>query len=233
MKEKWKKSDICWLICAIIVVLLSIIYKHILTADKITIFVLASDISAILGVIYVILIAKQVRNAYLFGIGNVILYALAVYSNGLYISAGYNLLYSFPVMVYGYIHWKKLEKTGASNVKTLSVKSRIYGTCFMAIAVVILAFVSYKIFNGSNVMMDSIVSVCTCVATFLLTQKYIEQWVLFIVANFMGIVLFFPSGITNISNINLFFMWCVYFANSIYGYITWKKSITKNNDLKG
>lgn len=230
MREKWRKFDIVWLSLAIVIVLFSIIYKHIAILDKLTPVVIASDVAAVLGAIYVVLTIKQTRKAYLFGIGNVILYAFAVYNNGLYISAGYNLLYSFPVMVYGYIHWKKLEETQNDDVKRLSFKARIFGVCLMLGAVIGLAFVSDKFFSGTNVWMDSIVSVCTCVATFLLTQKYIEQWILFIVADFMGVILFFPKGVNDIGNINLFFMWCVYFVNSIYGYAMWRKCLVKTKD---
>ncbi len=157
-----------------------------------------------------------------------ILYALAVYGNGLYISAAYNILYSGPVLIYGYIHWGKMENSGADGVKEFGVIGKIMGVILMAIAVIVLALFSEKILGGTNVWMDSIVSVCVCVATFLLTQKYIEQWLLFVVSNFLGIVLFFPKNFGDMENIDLFTMWFVYFINAIYGYVTWKKSLRKD-----
>ena len=226
--EKWKKGDILWLVIAILLVLGSIVYKHIAVLNMVTPFVIASDIAALFGVTYVILVAKQDRRAYLFGIVNVILYALAVYGNGLYISAAYNILYSFPVLIYGYIHWGKMENSGDNGVKEFGVVGKIMGVLLMAIAVIGLALFSEKVLGGTNVWMDSIVSVCVCVATFLLTQKYIEQWLLFVISNFLGIVLFFPKNFSDMGNIDLFTMWFVYFINSIYGYVTWKKSLRKD-----
>lgn len=226
--EKWKKGDILWLVIAILLVLGSIVYKHIAVLNTVTPFVIASDIAALFGVTYVILVAKQDRRAYLFGIVNVILYALAVYGNGLYISAAYNILYSFPVLIYGYIHWGKMENSGDNGVKEFGVVGKIVGVLLMAIAVIGLALFSEKVLGGTNVWMDSIVSVCVCVATFLLTQKYIEQWLLFVISNFLGIVLFFPKNFSDMGNIDLFTMWFVYFINSIYGYVTWKKSLRKD-----
>jgi len=109
MKKHWNKLEIAWLILGVFIVIGAIIYKHLIirdfTADLF--FVLASDISAICGVIYVIGIAKQEKTAYIFGMANVLLYALVVYNKGLYLSATYNILYSFPMYIYGYIYWAK------------------------------------------------------------------------------------------------------------------------------
>jgi len=227
MNKKWDRFGIAWLITALITVLAAIVYKHITVADDVTpiFFAIASDLSAVFGVIYVICAAKQERKAYLFGIANVILYALAVYNKGLYISAGYNLLYSFPVLIYGYIYWGKLEESGDLGVRSFSIKKKLIGIGLMTFAVIGLALFSERFLGGSNVWLDSVVSVCVCVATFLLARKYIEQWLLFVISNFMGIILFFPKSFSDMGSIDLFAMWVVYFINSVYGYVSWKKSL--------
>jgi len=225
MSKKWSIGEKTWLIIAILSVLTAIIYKHLSVVDNITPFIIASDLSAIFGVIYVICAAKQERKAYLFGIANVILYALAVYSKGLYISAAYNLLYSFPVMIYGYKYWGKIENEEGNGVKEFALKQRIIGIILMAIAVACLAMFSKTFLGGTNVWMDALVSVLVCVATFLLAKKYVEQWLLFIISNFIGIILFFPNSFEDMVSIDLFVMWVVYFINSFYGYIAWKRSL--------
>jgi len=229
MNKKWDRFGIIWLILALVIVFGAIVYKHFVVVDNITpiVFTIVSDLSAIFGVIYVICAARQERKAYLFGIANVILYAVAVYNKGLYISAGYNLLYSFPVLIYGYIYWGRLEESGDTNVRQFSFKQKLVGVILMSIAVIGLALFSEKFLGGTNAWLDSIVSVCVCVATFLLAKKYIEQWWLFIVSNFMGIILFFPKSLADMGSIDLFAMWCVYFINSIYGYISWRKSLQR------
>ena len=230
MVNKWKKGEIAWLVFALFVVIGTIVYKHFIVKDM-GLYSIVSDVSAILGVIYVILIAKQERKAYLFGMGNVFLYAIAVNKKGLYISTLYNLLYSLPILIYGYIHWGKLEKDNNDNVKEFSLRERILGVLLMVVTVIGFATFSKQILGGENVLADSITSVCVCVAMFLLTQKYIEQWLLFIVSNFMGMILFLPRSFEDVNNIDLFAMWTIYFINSIYGYISWKKAIVKNNNI--
>lgn len=225
MEKSWRKCDIAWFVVAVTITLVSIIYKHIIVVGSMTPVALVSDISAIFGVIYVILIANQERKAYFFGMGNAILYAIAVYNKGLYLSAAYNLLYSFPVLIYGYVYWGKLSEKNDSKVKSFSISKRTFGTFLMIIFIICLALFSENVLNGTNAWNDSIVSVCVCVATFLMAKKYIEQWFLFTVSNLMGMILFFPKSSADFASIDLFVMWSVYFFNSIYGYILWKKSL--------
>jgi len=229
MKKHWNKLEIAWLILGVFIVIGAIIYKHLIirdfTADLF--FVLASDISAICGVIYVIGIAKQEKTAYIFGMANVLLYALVVYNKGLYLSATYNLFYSFPIYIYGYMYWSKLENKEDSGVKEFSTKQRILLVIGIIALVSAFAFISNNLLGGNNAIVDSIVSVLVCVATFLVAKKYIEQWVLFMISNFMGIILFLPNGTHGMESIDLLAMWSVYFINSIYGYFAWKSGTKK------
>ena len=231
MNKKWNRFGIVWLVIALVIIISTIIYKHIAIVDNSTslFFTIASDLSAIFGVVYVICAARQERKAYPFGMANVILYALAVYNKGLYISAGYNLLYSLPVLIYGYIYWGKLEKKGDTKVRQFTFKQKILGIFLMVAAIIGLALFSEKFLDGTNVWMDSVTSVFVCVAAFLMARKHIEQWILFIIANFMGVILFFPKSFADMVSIDLFAMWVVYFINSIYGYISWKKSLKGEN----
>lgn len=229
LKNRWNKYEIAWLLLAVILIIGSIIFKHLNISDfsENAFVILASDFSAIFGVIYVICIAKQEKIAYLFGVANVLLYAIAVYDKGLYLSATYNLFYSFPVLIYGYIYWSKLDSKGKNDVKEFSIKQRIFGILAMFVGIFVFAFVSKEFFGGNDSLVDSMVSVCVCVATFLMARKHIEQWALFVVSNFMGIILFLPKSFDDVANIDLFVMWSVYFVNSIFGWASWKKSLVK------
>ena len=229
MMKRWNKLEAAWLFLGVFIVIGAIIYKHLIVKDFSTnlFFVLASDISAICGVIYVIGIAKQEKKAYLFGMANVLLYALVVYNKGLYLSTTYNLFYSFPIYIYGYIYWSRLENDEDLGVKEFSLKQRLLLVVGIIVMVFALAFVSNNLLGGNKAVVDSIVSVLVCVATFLVAKKYIEQWVLFMISNFMGIILFLPNGTHGMESIDLLAMWSVYFINSIYGYFAWKRGAKK------
>lgn len=227
MGTKWSKVDKVWLIFSILLIIFASIYKFLFVINENSNIILEimSCVVAVCGVIYVLGIAKQTRYAYFFGISNVILYSIVCYSKGLYISSLYNMFYSFPVMVYGYINWRSVKDN--FKVKILSNGKRIALAIGMFFAVCAFAVVSKNILNGSNVLLDAIVSVSACVATFLMAKRYIEQWHLFIVANFFGVIMFLIINLGNMMDVELLMMWSIYLVNSIYGMIEWKKTLDK------
>lgn len=227
MGTEWSKFDKIWLFFSILLIIFATIYKFLFIINENSNIVLEimSCIVAVCGVTYVLGIAKQARYAYFFGISNVILYSIVCYSKGLYISSLYNIFYSFPVMVYGYINWRSVKDS--FKVKVFSNRKRIILAISMIFAVFAFAFISKNIFGGSNVLLDAIVSVCACVATFLMAKRYIEQWHLFIIANFFGVILFLVINFGNMMNVELLMMWSIYLVNSIYGMKEWKKTLNK------
>lgn len=227
MGTRWSKYDKLWLVFSILLIILASVYKFLFVINESSNIILEimSCIVAILGVTYVLGIAKQTRYAYFFGIGNVILYAIVCYTKGLYISSMYNLFYSFPVMIYGFINWGRSK--GNFEVKSFSNKQRVFLTIGMFLAIGIFAFISKNIFNGSNVLLDAIVSVSVCVATFLMAKRYIEQWVLFIIANFFGVIMFVVINFEKMNDVELLIMWIIYLINSVYGMIEWKKTLNR------
>ena len=231
MATKWSKYDKLWLCFSILLIICASIYKFLFIVDETSnlIIEVISSVLAVFGVTYVFGIAKQTRIAYFFGIGNVILYAIVCQTKGLYLSSLYNLFYSFPIMVYGYINWGRTKSNEEFNVKSFSKRQRGFLVVGMIFAVGIFAFISNKLFNGSNVILDSVVSVSVCVATFLMAKKYIEQWVLFIIANFFGVIMFVAINFNNMHDVELLLMWSIYLINSIYGMFAWRKTLNKKD----
>lgn len=221
---KWRIGEKVWLIASLCIILAGVCLRNLYFGFDVErwSFTIASDLAALFGVTYVFCIAKQARIAYLFGILNVLLYAFVMFNKSIYISAIYNLFYSFPVLIYGFFYWGKAENGG---VKSLAKKQKIFIVCLCGILIVGLALLSKFVFSGKNVILDSIVSVSVCVATFLMAKKYVEQWILFIVANFFGVLLFVQVNFQSMANIELLMMWCIYLINSIYGAICWRKEI--------
>lgn len=231
MGTKWSKYDKLWLIISILLIVLASCYKFLFIIDENSniLVEVMSAVLAVFGVTYVFGIAKQTRIAYFFGIGNVILYSIVCYTKGLYISSLYNILYSFPVMIYGYINWGRVGKDNELDVKAFSTKTRVILGALMVIAVGIFAFISKKLFGGSNVILDATVSVSVCVATFLMAKKYIEQWYLFIIANFFGVIMFVTINFGNMNDVELLLMWSIYLINSFYGMFAWRKTFKEKD----
>ncbi|MBP3284114.1 MAG: nicotinamide mononucleotide transporter [Clostridia bacterium] len=228
-KMKWKRMEKIWLIASLLIILAGILVRNLYLGFDISkwYYTVASDLAALFGVTYVFCIAKQERFAYLFGVLNVILYAFVMFQKSIYISAAYNILYSLPVLIYGFIYWGKVQDSQNSGVKYLTRPQKIFTFCLCVVLMVGFALLSKFVLKGENVVLDAIVSVSACVATFLMAKKYMEQWILFIIANFFGVLLFLQVNFHDVSNIELLLMWCIYFVNSIYGAVHWKNNYGK------
>lgn len=203
---KWK---IYFLICVITVIICSIIQKN-------SFFML---ISSVCGVIYVLLNAKGIKYSFLFGIVNALTYGVMLITGKMYGSACYNLLYVLPMLIYGYFKVSK-EKEFKTNRLDNNVRTYITG---VFVTLVIGISIILKIFGGSLVILDSISTIGGFLAVFLLSNRYIEQWPVFILVNIAGVITWTILTIENMLNLPMLLTWIIYTINSIYGQITWIK----------
>ena len=101
----WKAYDVIWLGLATAVILgLSIYWK-----DSII-----SALAALTGVWCVILTGKGKRSSFIFGVFNVVFYAVIAWQAKYYGEVMLNLIYYFPMNFVGWFIWKKHmnEETG-------------------------------------------------------------------------------------------------------------------------
>ena len=77
--------------------------------------------------------------------------------------------------------------------------------------------------GGNQVILDSITSVLGYIGIYLMSNKYIEQWSVWIIANLSNVILWIMLTIENMTNLPVFLMWMIYFINSVYGYLLWRK----------
>ena len=114
----WKPFDIMWLSLATAVILgLSIYWK-----DN-----WISLTAALTGVWCVILTGKGKRSSFIFGLVNVIFYAIIAFEAKYYGEVMLNVLYYLPMNFVGWFAWKKHmnDKTGEVVKKRLKLKSII------------------------------------------------------------------------------------------------------------
>lgn len=180
---------------------------------------LISIITSICGIIYVFLIGKMKKQAYIFGIINVLLYAYIMYNKNLYLNVIYNALYSAPLMIYGYYNWSKIKEKKVFELSKIK-KLGLYLFTFV-MTVIIGLIIIYR--NTSIQYFDYITSILGVLGIYLMTKKYKEQWLIWNVCNIANVIFWviLVDGHTN--NINILIMWIIYSINSIYGTIKWRK----------
>ena len=180
------------------------------------------SITSITGVIYSLLVTKNTKYAFIFGIINVANYGYILFTENIYGGLIYNVLYSLPMLIWGYINWCKKSKLKNSGIKKMNKKTKIIS--FILVLIVICAC-SYTLnmLSSNNYILDSISTILGYVGIYLMTNKYIEQWNVWVICNLVNLILWISLTINDLSNIPVVIMWFIYFINSLYGYITWNK----------
>lgn len=191
-------------------------------------------LSAVTGVISVVLCAKGRVSNYVFGMVYVTAYAYVAFQNKLYGEVMMNLLYYVPMNVIGFVTWTKLAKKKAESaqtgdvskdVETRHMSSKQRWMTFVIAVVVILAYWQLLKFMGGNLaLIDSCSTIVSIIAMYLQVMRYTESWIMWIFTNLISIVLWLTAMLTQDSNnITMLLMWSAYLVNSTYGYINWKK----------
>jgi nicotinamide mononucleotide transporter len=199
-------------------------------------FSLLGAVAGVTGLACNVLCAKRNIFNYFFGLINVSLYAYISLRNKIYGDFVLNAFYYFPMQFIGFFSWMK--KRGGTdeegnkdetvvNTLRMSWTYRIYLILACTILVVACGFV-LKAINDPQPFKDSATTVLSVIAMILMVMTYMEQWAIWIFVNalsiIMWVVVYMRGGE---ASAEMVIMWLFYLANSINGYIVWRKAAEK------
>lgn len=216
----WKPFDVVWMGIATAVILgLSLYWKD--TA--------VSLFAALTGVWCVILTGKGKRSSFLFGLVNVILYAIVAFEAKYYGEVMLNVLYYLPMNFVGWFAWKKHmdEAKGEVVKERLTLKKSLVLYAVTAAAIFGYGWILQKI-GGSLPYIDSMSTVISVVAQILSIRRLTEQWVLWIVVDVVTVIMWavhFAQGGETIATLA---MWSIYLINAFIMFFRWYQE-SKNN----
>lgn len=182
-------------------------------------------LSAVSGVICVVLVAERKLTNFFWGLINCSLYGLTSYYSSFYGDMALNWLLYVPFQIAGLLAWYK-----HSNGNDEVIAKRLGGRNLMwvVLAVLFAWAVGTGILvwvGGSHPYADSANVVLSIAATVLMWGRYREQWACWILVNLSGILMwglkaYYGDGVGDPALL----MWVAFLANSIYGYWTWSKA---------
>ena len=173
--------------------------------------------AALLGVAYVILAAKESLWTWVFGFASTLIYTIIFWEGALLSSSLLNFYYML-MAVYGFYAWRKstedeeLKITSYSFLKNL--KFIVIGLLFS----IVVGYLSSTYTDAKLAYMDAFVLIFSVMATWMLTQKVLENWLYWLIIDSVAIVLYWNTGY--LATVMLF---VVYIILGLYAYLTWKK----------
>ncbi len=184
-------------------------------------------LASILGLLFIYLEIKENKWLWLVGVISPLLYIYVFFNEKLYATMTLQFYY-MVISVYGWFMWTRNKNT--SNNKTLDINhlTPSLGLKLLIINLIIFTLVSFiliKYTDASQPYLDALASSLSIVAYWMLTQKILEQWLVWLVADTISMGLYIYKGLYPTSI--LFFVYC---SLAIIGYIKWKKSMEKKHE---
>ena len=217
----WKAFDVIWFLVATAVILgLSIYWKD----------TWISLVAAVTGTWCVILTGKGKRSSFIFGLINVIFYAIVAFDAKYYGEVMLNLFYYFPMNFVGWFVWKKHmdEQKGEVIKVRLPLKKSMIVYGVTAAAIFIYGYILERL-GGNLPYVDSMSTVISVVAQVLSIKRLMEQWVLWIVVDVVTVIMWavhFAQGGETVATLA---MWAVYLINAVIMFIRWYRE-AKDSD---
>ena len=215
----WKAFDIIWLCIATIVIAALSVYWR----DN-----WLSVIASLTGVWCVILTGKGKRSSFIFGLINVVFYAIVAFRARYYGEVMLNALYYLPMNFVGWFAWKKHmdEATGEVVKEKLSLKKSAIIYTLTALAIVLYGFI-LKALGGNLPFIDSMSTVVSVVAQILSIRRLVEQWVLWIVVDVVTVIMWAVNFARGGEDIATLAMWSIYLINAFIMFARWYKEAKK------
>lgn len=206
-------------ILMIIAIMLAVIPAIITKADILQIIASTS------GIIYVFNVVAENKYGQFFGVLNSLLNAILMYSNGVYGTFLYNMVYCIPIQVYTFFTWGK-DKFGKDRtvISRYNNRQRILIIFITTIAVASYTYIATKL-NVQFAFVDGICIILGILGLYMTSRKKIEQWLCYIVTNIAMLVLWTIKCVENINNIPMTIMCIIFMLNNIYGWSVWRKKL--------
>jgi nicotinamide mononucleotide transporter len=183
--------------------------------------------AAVVSITYVILSIKQIKWLWWFGLASAVLYALVYLRSGFYAGMGLQVYYA-GISIYGWFHWKRSSRNPGEKsvfpVKNLNLKTGI----LVLSAFLVLWFAIYLLLvkgtDSTIPVWDSLFSAGGIVATWMLSQKIIQHWFLWMVIDSLSIGVYLGQGLYATS-----VLFGMYIITATIGYFEWRKSMKKEH----
>lgn len=185
-------------------------------------------IGAVIGLAYLYLEYKA--NVWLWPVGIVMsLFYVIIFFHGKFYADAAVYLYYIGANAYGLFLWTRSRKQSIEKNVTkdeLAIThvpaNRILPIGLITIVLWMVLYGILKTVTDSPIPLgDAFTTAVSIVATWMLAQKYLEQWMLWIVVNLVSSILYFWKGLypTGV-------LFIVYVIVAVLGYFRWKKLMT-------
>lgn len=177
-------------------------------------------IGAVLGVLNVWLIQRRSMWNYPFGIAMVVAYFYVFKEYGLY-SDMYLQVFYFVVQFYGLWNWwNNRDGDGLVETEWMTARARWVAAACTIVGIAALGTFTATLQGVQAPYWDATVAGLSVAAQFLLSRRWIENWLLWITVDLIAIPLYFSRDLTYTAGLYVIFL-----GLATYGFYSWGRTV--------
>ncbi|MEQ8908244.1 MAG: nicotinamide riboside transporter PnuC [Vicingaceae bacterium] len=175
-------------------------------------------IAVLTALIYVYFASKGNRVCFFFGLISSAIYIYIATDLKYYFDSLINAYYVI-MSVYGWFSWKSSR---LSELEVKSMPKSQFGILILTGITIslFLGFASYKLTDAQLPFWDAITTVFSLIATWLVVKKVLQNWLIWIVVDFIAMIMYYEKGLLLTS-----LLFLIYTIIAIRGYFIWRKEI--------
>ena len=183
--------------------------------------------AVILAIAYLLLAVRENILCWLFAFISTAIYTVLFWDVSLLMDSALNVYY-MAMAIYGWYQWSHGGTNGDKQAHALAVRSMSGQQHFLVITTIaILSLVSgYLLAEHSTAAwpyVDSFTTWASVITTYLVTRKYVQNWLYWIVIDMVSVPLYIDRGL-NLTAL----LFIVYTVVAVIGYFSWRDHLRNN-----
>jgi len=173
----------------------------------------------LLAIAYLLLAIKQNLWCWIAAFFSTLIYSIIFFDVSLLMDSALNVYYLI-MAVYGWYIWKyggKLKKEEL-EVSSYGLNKNIKIIALLSLVSVVLGFVMANYTSADFAYVDSFTTVFAVFSTYMLAQKILENWIYWIVIDFISIYIYIQKGL-NLTAV----LFAIYTVLAFVAYKKWKE----------
>ena len=184
-------------------------------------------VAVIFAIAYLLLAVRENILCWLFAFMSTAIYTVLFWDVSLLMESALNVYY-MAMAVYGWYQWTHGGHNGTDEPHALAVQSMSGRQHILMIAVtaVLVAISGYLLSEHSSAAwpyIDSFTTWASVITTYLVTQKYLQNWLYWIVIDAVSIPLYIDRGLGLTA-----LLFAAYVIIAVFGYLSWRKHFHNN-----
>jgi nicotinamide mononucleotide transporter len=183
------------------------------------------------SVAYLVLAAKESLWCWFFALVSVVCYTIILLDAQLYAETALQGYYGI-MAVYGFYQWKNkssedvaLDQSDESSpILLMSIKQHFWFIILILAGTALTGFLLSNYTNAAIPYLDAFTTVGALFTTWLVTKKYIDNWLYWIVVDGAGIYLYFNRELYLTA-----LLFIAYVIIVIFGFFNWREKLNKTN----